>query len=99
MDRLLNWLPEAADTVWAPLGDAMLAGLPVPAGFIVAPSIEEATIRQAYEELKIREKTHFVAVRGRTHAALNVIGPDTLIHTVRRFWAEAPDSCLLIQRM
>jgi hypothetical protein len=74
-------------------------GLPVPPGFIVFPSTPEADIRAAYEQLKIREKVHFVAVRGPTHAVLNVIGPDALIHTLRRFWAESPDAQVLIQRM
>jgi hypothetical protein len=74
-------------------------GPPVPDGFLVFARTAEADIRTAYEELKIRTKTHFVAVRGPTHAVLNVIGPDQLIHTLRRFWAESPDSPLLIQRM
>jgi hypothetical protein len=74
-------------------------GLPVPSGFIVFPATSEADIRAAYEQLKIREKVHFVAVRGPTHAVLNVIGPDALIHTLRRFWAESPGAQVLIQRM
>ena len=78
---------------------AMSAGLPVPPGYIVLPSTPEAEIRAAYEELKLKEKTHFVSVRGASHALLNVIGPDALIHTLRRLWAEAPDSPVLIQRM
>ncbi len=76
----------------------MLAGLPVPGGFVASACAGEETIRAAYEEIKIREKTHFVAVRGATHSVPNVIGPDTLIHTVRRFWAESRHSPLLIQR-
>src|SRR5207237_4082521 len=33
------------------------------------------------------------------HVVLNVIGPDALIHTVRRFWAESPGAPILVQRM
>ena len=76
MDQPLKWLPNAG-------------GLPLPAGFIVFRSTPEPDIRAAYEQLKIREKTHFVAVRGPTHAVLNVIGPDALIHTLRRLWSES----------
>ena len=61
--------------------------------------IPEEQLRAAYEDLKVREKTHFVAVRGASHAVLNVIGPDALVHAVRRFWAESPDSPVMIQRM
>ena len=74
-------------------------GPPVPDGFLIFPGTAEPDIRAAYEELKIREKTHFVAVRGSSHAVLNVIGPDQLVHTLRRFWVESPDSPLLVQRM
>ena len=77
----------------------MRAGLPVPAGYIVFPSTPEVAIRAAYEEMKVREKTHFLAVRSSSHAMLNVIGPDPLIHALRRLWAESPDSPILIQRM
>ena len=73
--------------------------MPVPPGYIVFPSTGEVDIRSAYEELKVREKTHFLAVRGSSHAALNVIGPDQLIHTVRRLWHESPEAPVLIQRM
>src|SRR5262249_21418770 len=52
-----------------------------------------------YEDLKIRERTHFVAVRGATHPILNIIGPDRLIHTIHRLRMESPDAPLLIQRM
>ena len=77
----------------------MSAGLPVPNGYVVLPSTAEENVRAEYEELKVREKTHFVAVRGTSHAVLNVIGPDALVHTLRRFWGESPDSPILIQRM
>jgi hypothetical protein len=77
----------------------MRRGLPVPAGYVVLRSTPEEQIRAAYEEIKIREKTHFLAVRGASHAVLNVIGPDALVHTLRRLWAETPDSSLLVQRM
>jgi len=77
----------------------MKAGLPVPAGFIVCRSTPEEQIRAAYEDLKLREKTHFIAVRGSTHAVLNVIGPDALVHTLRRLWLETADAPVLVQRM
>jgi hypothetical protein len=99
MDQCLSWLPDAAETLWEPLGTAMQSGLPVPNGFIVMPATPERDIRAAYEELKVREKTHFLAVRGPSHAVLNVIGPDTLIHTLRRFWAENATAPVLVQRM
>ena len=99
MDQSLRWLPDAEGTVWAALGTAKQAGLPVPAGFIVLPSTREACIRSLYEELKIREKTHFVALRGISHAVLNVVGPDQVIHTLRRFWMESLESPVLVQRM
>jgi hypothetical protein len=86
MDQPLKWL-------------SVEDGLPVPAGFIVFRSTPEGEVRAAYEQMKIREKTHFVAVRGPTHAVLNVIGPDALIHTLRRLWSESPDAPVLVQRM
>src|SRR5262249_48411604 len=52
-----------------------------------------------YEDLKIRERSHFVAIRGATHPILNIIGPDRLIHTIHRLRMESPDAPLLIQRM
>lgn len=77
----------------------MRNGLPVPAGFSVLPATAEEEIRAAYEALKLRERTHFLAVRGVSHPVLNVIGPDQLVHTVRRLWTESSDLPLLIQRM
>ena len=99
MVQSLNWLPDAAATRWEPLGTAMRSGLPVPNGFIVYPIVPEEEIRAAYEELKIRDKTHFLAVRGASHAALNIIGSDTLVRMVRRFWVESAESPVLVQRM
>jgi hypothetical protein len=99
MDQRLKWLPDAGDTVWDTLGKLMCTGLPVPAGYIVYSTAPEDEIRTNYEELKIREKTHFVAVRGPSHAVLNVIQPDPLIHTLRRLWRESTDGAVLIQRM
>jgi hypothetical protein len=95
----LRWLPDANGTAWERLALALKDGLPVPAGYIVLRCAAEGAIRDAYEDLKVREKTHFLAVRGESHAVLNVIGPDTLIHTLRRLWAESPASAVLIQRM
>src|SRR5690349_12208674 len=99
MDGPLKWLPDAGDTAWQSLGDALRAGLPVPAGFIVCRSTPEYEARAAYEQLKLREKTHFLAVRGSTHAVLNVIGPDALVHALRRLWLETSDAPILVQRM
>jgi hypothetical protein len=99
MDERLMWLPDAEGTVWTALGNALRTGLPVPAGFIVSRKTAEDQIRAAYEELKIRERTHFVAVRGATHPLLNIIDPDRLIHTLRRLSMESADASLLVQRM
>src|SRR5262245_6483593 len=99
MEESLKWLPDAAGTVWEPLSAMIRNGLRVPAGYIVSGSTSEEHIRAAYEDLKIREKTHFVAVRGASHALLNVIGPDALIHTFRRLLDESSDGVILIQRM
>ena len=95
----LQLLLHADETPWAALAAAARAGLPVPNGFVVFPQTSEGEIRGAYEDMKIREKTHFVAVRGPSHGLLNVIGPDTLVHTLRRLWKESPDAPVLIQRM
>src|SRR5881398_2276921 len=99
MTQPLKWLPDGDGTPWEALSDAMHSALRVPAGYIVFPSTPEADIRAAYEDMKVREKTHFLAVRGASHAVLNVIGPDTLVHTQRRLWAESPAAPLLVQRM
>jgi hypothetical protein len=99
MDDLPKWLTDAEGEPWEPLAAAMRAGLPVAGAFIVSKCTPEEALRAAYEDLKVREKTHFVAVRGASHAVLNVIGPDALVHTVRRLWAESPDAPVLIQRM
>src|SRR5690242_6347490 len=99
MDHSLKRLPDASGTQWEALGIAVRSGLPVPGGFIVLPSTPEELTRAAYEELKISEKTHFLAVRARSHAALNIIGSDALINAVRRFGAEAAEAPVLVQRM
>lgn len=99
MNQPVKWLPDADGTGWSALGRAMVEGLPVPNGFIVFHRTSEGDIRGAYERLKVSEKTHFLAVRGSSHAVLNVIGPDQLVHTLRRLWAEAPDAPVLVQRM
>src|ERR1051326_9565389 len=99
MEPPLNWLPDANHTVWTSLENAMRNGLPVPAGFIAFPTTAENQIRAAYEQLKLRERTHFLAGRGASHPVLNIIGPDQLVQTARRLWTESPNSPLLIQRM
>ena len=99
MIESLKRIAEAEMTPWQALTDALRASLPVPNGFIVFPNTAETEIRSAYEDLKIREKTHFLAIRGSSHAVLNIIGSDQLIHTLRRFWGETPDAPLFVQRM
>jgi hypothetical protein len=99
MERPLLWLPDATGTPWEALGQAQRSGLPVPNGYIVSESVPETEIRAAYSDLMTREKTHFLAVRSPLHAVLNVIGPDALIHTLRRLWAESPNAPVLVQRM
>jgi hypothetical protein len=99
MDQSPKWLPNVADAPWSALAEAMQHGLPVPTGFVVAPQTPEAGVRAAYEELKIRSKTHFVAVRSPVHALINVIGSDALLHTLRRFWTESPEARILVQQM
>jgi hypothetical protein len=93
------WLATATDTPWKGLAEAIGRGLPVPEGFVVSSAVPEDEVRAAYEDLKIRTRIHFVAVRGPSHSVLNVIGPDQVIHTLRRFWAESPRAAVLIQRM
>jgi hypothetical protein len=99
MVQPLEWLQDVYGTAWQNLADAMRRGLPVPAAFVVFRSTPEAEVRAAYEKLKVQEHTHFVAVRGPTHPVLNVVGPDQLVHTLRRLWTGSPDSPLLVQRM
>src|SRR5262245_3970896 len=99
MDQRVKWLPDAQETPWRTLRHAMCNGLPVPRGFTVFQPTPEEEIRDAYDELKIQERTHFVAVRGPSHAVLNVFQPDPLIHTLRRLWMESADAAILIQRM
>jgi hypothetical protein len=99
MDQSLKWLPDADGTAWKPLADEARAGLRVPAGYIVFQDTLETEIRSAYERIKIQERTHFVAVRGESHAVLNVIGPDRLMHTIRRLRLESPGFAVLVQRM
>jgi len=93
------WLATATDTPWKSLAEGVAMGLPIPEGFVVTQQTPEAEIRSAYEELKARTRIHFLAVRGPSHAVLNIIGPDALIHALRRFWAESPDAAILVQRM
>ena len=93
------WLATATDPPWKGLAKAIECGLPVPEGFVVFSTVPEGEIRAAYDDLKTRTKVHFVAVRGPSHSVLNIIGPDQLIHTLRRFWAESTRAAVLVQRM
>jgi hypothetical protein len=99
MDQSAKWLPDAAGTPWQAFGEAMRSGFPVPGGYIAGPCTPEDEVRAAYERFIVLYKTHFVAVRGTTHAMLNVIGPDPLVHALRRLRGEASDQPVLVQRM
>jgi hypothetical protein len=81
------------------LGELANCGIRVPAGFEVEPRCPEATIRAAYGELKIREHTHYVAVRGPKHSVIEVIGNDRLVHTINAIWAQTPEAGILVQAM
>jgi hypothetical protein len=93
------WLATATNAPWKTLADGIQMGLPIPEGFLLCRQVPENEIRATYEELKRRTRIHFVAVRGPSHAVLNVIGGDALIHTLHRFWAEAPNAAILVQQM
>jgi hypothetical protein len=95
----MQWLNSVDSGPWAALAQAMRDGLPVPAGFVVTPESPEKQIRAAYDEMKMREHTHFLAVRGPSHALIDIIGPDALIHALRRFWKEDPGAEILVQCM
>lgn len=95
----IEWLRDINQGLWAGLAQAARAHLPVPNGFLVHPGSDEEKARAAYQELKIREFTHFVAMRSPVGAALDVIGPDALIHTVRAMQAELPNSAVLVEVM
>jgi hypothetical protein len=99
MAEQIQWLREIQNGPWARLGEAVRAGLPVPNGFAVQAGGDERAIRTAYDDLKIREYTHYVAVRTPAHAVLDVIGGDALIHTLHRVWPEGPDAPVLVQCM
>jgi hypothetical protein len=99
MTQPLTWLRDAQDTPWSGLAQAMRANLPAPDGFVISAATPEEEIRAAYEELKLREKTHYVAVRAQAFAVLNIVGPDFLLHTIRRYFAENPHASVLVQRI
>lgn len=95
----LTWLAQLDTTPWHNLAEAARSGLPVPDGFVVFPRTPEQDIRNAYDELKFRQKTHFIAIRGPSHAILNIFTPDALIYNLRRLWTESPGAALLVQQM
>ena len=99
MAERIHWLRDLQDGPWSGIADAMRKGIPVPDGFVVRPETPEREIRDAYEELKTKEHTHYVAVRGGIRAQLDVIGPDRLIHSLRESWNESPGGERLIQAM
>jgi len=99
MAEHIQWLREVRDGYWARLGRALAAGIAVPDGFVVTKRTDEHDIRSAYDELKTREHTHYMAVRSPSHAVLDVIGNDALIHTLERLWTESPEAEALVQCM
>ena len=99
MAERIHWLRDLQDGPWSGIADAMRKGIPVPDGFVVRPETPEREIRDAYEELKTKEHTHYVAVRGGIRAQLDVIGPDRLIHSLRESWNESPGGERPIQAM
>src|SRR5262245_1601027 len=99
MSEQILWLRDVQSGHWSALGTALRAGLPVPGGFVASPDTPEKAIRQGYEDLKLHEFTHYVAVRSPSHALLDVIGADQLIHTLRRLRLELPGAEVLVQAM
>lgn len=95
----IHWLQNIDSGPWAGLAEAARCGLPVPTGFVVEPNTPERAIRDAYEELKRSERTHFVALRSPSHALLDVLGNDMVIHSLRRLWSETTNAPVLVQRM
>jgi hypothetical protein len=95
----IKWLRETDDGPWAALSNCLRQDLPVPNGFVVEPEAPEREIRDAYELLKQTERTHYVALRSPSHALLDVLGNDAVVHALRRLWMEVPDAPILVQRM
>ena len=60
MQEPIKWLVEADQTPWTALANALRKGFPVPNGFLVFPRTAEGDIRDACDELKIREKPIYV---------------------------------------
>ena len=96
---LIQWMPNVESLRWQRLGQLANCGLRVPSGFVVEPRCPESMIRAAYGELKIREYTHYVAVRGPQHSVIEVIGNDRLVHTINAVWGQTPDAEILVQAM
>jgi hypothetical protein len=99
MAEQMLWLGKVQEGPWAALGQAIRAGAPVPDGFIVEPNTPESEVRTAYDELKLRQFTHFVAMRGPQNAALDVVGTDPVIYKLRAMRSEWPEAPILIQAM
>jgi hypothetical protein len=95
----IQWLRDVKVGPWAKLAAALDAGLPVPDGFVTTPHTPESCVRSAYDAMKLRAYTHYVAVRGPAHALLDVIGNDALIHSMRRLRTESPEAEILVQAM
>jgi hypothetical protein len=95
----VRWLRETEDGPWLALSNCLRKDLPVPNGFVVEPEAPEREVRDAYEILKQTERTHYVALRSPSHALLDVLGNDAVVHALRRLWTEASDAPILIQRM
>jgi hypothetical protein len=99
MSEQILWLKDVQSGHWLALGAALRAGLPVPSGFLALHDTPEKAIRRAYEDLKLNEYTHYLAVRSPSHALIDVIGTDQIIHTLRRLWMELPGAEVLVQAM
>jgi hypothetical protein len=95
----IQWMPNIESSRWRRLAELANCEIPVPYGFEVKPRCPESMIRAAYGELKTREHTHFVAVRGPQHSVIEVIGSDRLVHTINAVWAQDPEAGILVQAM
>ena len=99
MTGQIQWLPDIRNGRWARLAAALQSGLPVPAGFVVTEDCREGAIRDAYNDLTARAHTHYVAVRGPTHAVIEILGNDRVVHALRAMWTESAAAQILVQSM
>lgn len=99
MAERIRWLSDVDDGHWSRLGAAARLSLPVPRGFVATSRTPEENIRTAYDELKVREHTHYVAIRTPAHAVIEIIGNDAVIHVLGRVWSEVSAGEVLVQSM